>query len=57
MILQESGENYLETILLLQQQNGSVRSIDVATYMNFYQSQRQPCDEHFKTRKLHFDGG
>lgn len=35
MILQESGENYLETILLLQQQKGSVRSIDVATYMNF----------------------
>ena len=35
MILQESGENYLETILMLQQQNGSVRSIDIATYMNF----------------------
>lgn len=35
MILQESGENYLETILLLQQRNGSVRSIDIATYMNF----------------------
>ena len=35
MILQESGEHYLDTILLLQQQNGSVRSIDVATYMNF----------------------
>ena len=31
MILQESGENYLETILMLQQQNGSVRSIDIAT--------------------------
>lgn len=35
MILQESGENYLETILMLLQQNGSVRSIDIATYMNF----------------------
>jgi iron-dependent transcriptional regulator len=35
MILQESGENYLETILMLQQQNGSVRSIDIATHMNF----------------------
>ena len=28
--MQESGENYLETILILQNRNGSVRSIDVA---------------------------
>ena len=33
MILQESGENYLETILMLQQQNGSVRSIDIAVLL------------------------
>jgi Mn-dependent DtxR family transcriptional regulator len=31
----ESGENYLETILILQQEKGSVRSIDVATELNF----------------------
>lgn len=30
MKLQESGENYLETILMLKNQKGSVRSIDVA---------------------------
>jgi DtxR family Mn-dependent transcriptional regulator len=30
MKLQESGENYLETILILERRNGSVRSIDVA---------------------------
>ena len=54
MILQESGENYLETILMLQQQNGSVRSIDNA--YEFYQSQRQQGYEYFKTRKLHSDG-
>lgn len=35
MKLQESGENYLETILILQQRNGSVRSIDVANELNF----------------------
>ena len=35
MIIQESGENYLETILLLQKQNGCVRSIDVAAALNF----------------------
>lgn len=35
MSLLESGENYLETILVLTKRNGSVRSIDVATEMNF----------------------
>ena len=35
MSLLESGENYLETILVLTQRNGSVRSIDVANEMNF----------------------
>lgn len=35
MPLLESGENYLETILVLTKKNGSVRSIDVAEAMNF----------------------
>ena len=35
MQLQESGEMYLETILILLQRNGSVRSIDIASEMNF----------------------
>jgi len=35
MALLESGENYLETILILQQRNGNVRSIDIAAEMNF----------------------
>ena len=30
MSLLESGENYLETILVLTKRNGSVRSIDIA---------------------------
>jgi len=33
--IHESGENYLETILLLSQKNGSVRSIDIATELDF----------------------
>ena len=32
--MQESGENYLETILILQNKNGSVRSIDVAKQLS-----------------------
>jgi len=35
MPLQESGEMYLETILLLSKRNPRVRSIDVGEYMGF----------------------
>lgn len=35
MKIQESAENYLETILILQQRNGSVRSIDIANELGF----------------------
>lgn len=31
----ESGENYLETILMLKQKNGTVRSIDIARELEF----------------------
>lgn len=35
MKIQESGEDYLESILILKEAHGSVRSIDVARHMNF----------------------
>jgi len=35
MKLQESGEMYLETILILSQKKGTVRSVDVSEYMNY----------------------
>ncbi len=35
MVLQESGEMYLETILLLSEDGKSVRSIDIAEHMNY----------------------
>ncbi len=35
MHLHQSGEDYLETILILQQSKGAVRSIDVAQHMGF----------------------
>lgn len=31
----ESGEDYLETILILHNRNGEVRSVDIATEMDF----------------------
>lgn len=35
MRIQESGENYLETILILEKRNGYVRSIDIANELDF----------------------
>ncbi|HHW46361.1 MAG TPA: metal-dependent transcriptional regulator [Clostridiales bacterium] len=35
MKIQASGENYLETILILSQKNGIVRSIDIANELEF----------------------
>ena len=35
MKIQESAENYLETILILQRRNGAVRSIDIANELDF----------------------
>lgn len=33
--MHESGENYLETILMIKEKKGSVRSIDIARALNF----------------------
>ena len=33
--IQESAENYLETILVLKERNGTVRSVDIAAEMGF----------------------
>lgn len=35
MNIYESGENYLETILMLAKKNGNVRSIDIANELDF----------------------
>ena len=35
MKVQESAENYLETILILKNKNGAVRSIDIANELGF----------------------
>lgn len=35
MVIHESAENYLETILMLSKRQGQVRSIDIATELKF----------------------
>ena len=37
MVMNESNENYLETILVLNHRLGNVRSVDIANEMNFYE--------------------
>lgn len=38
MELKKSGEDYLEALLMLQKQKGSVRSVDGANHMGFAKS-------------------
>lgn len=38
MVIQESGEMYLETILLLSQKKGNVRSVDLVNEMGYTKS-------------------
>ena len=35
MIIGESAENYLETLLLISKSKGSVRSVDIATELGY----------------------
>ena len=35
MKIQESGENYLETILVLEMRNGTVRAVDIANELGY----------------------
>ena len=35
MTLHQSGEDYLESILILQEKQGNVRSIDIARHLNY----------------------
>jgi Mn-dependent DtxR family transcriptional regulator len=49
--IHESAEDYLETILILSQRQPSVRSIDIATELDY--SKRQCRDETLKRERLH----
>ncbi|MEG1872784.1 MAG: metal-dependent transcriptional regulator [Ruthenibacterium sp.] len=48
----ESREDYLESLLVLSRQNGSVRSIDVAAYMNFTKASVSRAISLLKNEKL-----
>ena len=48
MIIKESAENYLETILMLKKKKGSVRSIDVANELGFAKPSVSVAMKHFR---------
>ena len=56
MKIQESAENYLETILMLGKAKGNVRSIDIATAPFFFQAKRQRRHEESSRERIYFDG-
>ncbi len=48
MKIMESGENYLETILMLQKRLGDVRSIDIVHELNFSKPTVSVAMKHFR---------
>ena len=48
MKILESAENYLETILMIQRKEGSVRSIDIANELNFSKPSISVAMKHLK---------
>lgn len=48
MVIKESAENYLETILMLKKRKGYVRSIDVANELNFSKPSVSVAMKHFR---------
>jgi len=50
--IQESAENYLETILILHRRNGMVRSIDIVNELNYAKPSISVAMKHFKENGL-----
>ena len=48
MHLKESGENYLEALLILKKELGNVRSIDVAHHLNVSKPSVSVAMKHFR---------
>lgn len=48
MKIKESAENYLETILMIKNKKGNVRSIDIANELNFTKPSVSVAMKHFR---------
>lgn len=56
LVIHESAEDYLESILILQEQRGEVHSIDIVNSLGVFQAQRQHCHEKAAGKRLYFHG-
>ena len=56
MEVHEAAEMYLETILVLKNRLGLVRSIDVANEMGLFQTHHQHCYEKISSRRSGYGG-
>lgn len=56
MKIQESAENYLESILILHQRNGSVRSIDVANELGFSKPSVSVAMKNLREKRIYLSG-
>ncbi len=52
MKVQESAQNYLETILMLQRRQGTVRSVDIATELDFSKASVSVAMRHLREEEL-----
>lgn len=52
MSLQESGEMYLETILILSKKNGAVRAVDIAEHMDISKPAVSKAMAKYREKKL-----
>lgn len=56
LVIHESAEDYLESILILQEQRGEVHSIDIVNRLGYSKPQRQHCHEKAAGKRLYFHG-
>lgn len=57
MRITEATENYMEAILVLEQRNGAVRSVDVANYLGFSKPTISQYMKHYVSQGLVEIGG
>lgn len=55
MKIQESAENYLETVLMLRQRKGFVRSIDIANEMGFSKPSVSIAMKNLKEKRIYYN--
>lgn len=56
MVIHESAEDYLESILVLQQRRGQVRSIDIVNELGYSKPSVSIAMKKLRGKRLYLDG-